>query len=118
MPSIPNYREILRLTSEGRSQRQIESSVHSSHQTISEVQKTAREKHIQWPLDESVTNEMLRDILFSGQIHCSSNSSGAGLSPDPHRACKAEHQSDSALERILRPLHCSRENAVYVLPVL
>ena len=68
MPSIPNYREILRLTSEGRSQRQIESSVHSSHQTISEVQKTAREKHIQWPLDESVTNEMLRDILFPGRF--------------------------------------------------
>lgn len=64
MPSIPNYREILRLTSEGRSQRQIESSVHSSHQTISEVQNAAREKHVQWPLDESVTNEELRDILF------------------------------------------------------
>lgn len=64
MPSISNYREILRLTSEGRRQRQIESSVHSSHQTISEVRKAAREKHVQWPLDESVTNEMLRDILF------------------------------------------------------
>ena len=37
-------------------------------QTISEVQKTAREKHIQWPLDESVTNEMLRDILFPGRF--------------------------------------------------
>ena len=47
MPSIPNYREILRLTSEGRSQRQIESSVHSSHQIISDVQKAAREKHVQ-----------------------------------------------------------------------
>lgn len=44
MLRIPHYREILRLTSAGRRQRQIESSMHSSHQTISEVQKAAREK--------------------------------------------------------------------------
>lgn len=64
MLSIPNYREILHLKSEGRSQRQIESSVRSSQQTISEVQNAAREKHVHWPLDESVTSETLWDILF------------------------------------------------------
>lgn len=37
-----NYREILRLTCLGYSQRQIAASVHSSRSTISEVQALAR----------------------------------------------------------------------------
>lgn len=54
-----NYREILRLTSLGYSQRQIASSVHCSRRTISEVMTLAQAADIQWPLSEEVTNEVL-----------------------------------------------------------
>lgn len=54
-----NYREILRLTSLGYTQRQIAASVHSSRSTISEVQELARKADLSFPLDESVTNEVL-----------------------------------------------------------
>ena len=54
-----NYREILRLTNHGYTQRQIAASVHSSRSTISEVQELARKADISFPLDESVTNEVL-----------------------------------------------------------
>jgi transposase len=54
-----NYREILRLTSLGYTQRQIAASVHSSRSTISEIQELARKADLSFPLDESVTNEVL-----------------------------------------------------------
>ena len=54
-----NYREILRLTRFGYTQRQIAASVHSSRSTISEVQELARKADLSFPLDESVTNEVL-----------------------------------------------------------
>lgn len=60
-----DYREILRLTSDPKnSQRSIELIVHSSRHTIREVQAAARSVGISWPLDKSVTNEMLREALF------------------------------------------------------
>lgn len=60
-----DYRKILRLTSDPKnSQRSIELIVHSSRHTIREVQAAARRADVNWPLDESVTNEMLREILF------------------------------------------------------
>lgn len=58
-----DYREILRL-SEHYSQRQIAASVGSSRHTVSEVLETAKSKGIEWPLDDSVSNEMLQSILF------------------------------------------------------
>jgi len=54
-----NYREILRLTSLGYTQRQIAASVHSSRSTISEVQGLSKKAEVSFPLDESVTNEIL-----------------------------------------------------------
>ena len=48
-----NYREILRLTSLGYSQRQIAASVHSSRSTISEVQGLAKKLELTLPLDDS-----------------------------------------------------------------
>lgn len=59
-----DYREILRLSSEGNSQRQIAASVGSSHHTVSEVLTTAKLKGIEWSNDDSITNEMLQSILF------------------------------------------------------
>ena len=59
-----NYREILRLASEGTSQRQIAASVRSSHHTVREVLDVAKRQGITWPLEESITNEHLGTILF------------------------------------------------------
>ena len=62
-----NYREILRLHSLGYSKRSIESSVGSSHQTVKDVLDRAKEMHIEWPLDEDITNVVLNELLFERQ---------------------------------------------------
>ena len=61
-----NYREILRLHSLGYSQRRIEPSVRSSHQTVKSVLKKAKAQGISWPLESDVTNAIL-DELLSGK---------------------------------------------------
>ena len=58
---MTNYRKILELHSQGYSQRSIESSVRSSHQTVKVVIERAAELHITWPFEDDVTNEMLDD---------------------------------------------------------
>lgn len=63
-----NYREILRLTSLGYSQRQIAASVHSSRSTISEVQGLARKVGLTFPLDDSVTNEILQKTFYPNRL--------------------------------------------------
>ena len=62
---MTKYREILRLTALGLSQRDICSSAGVSQKTVSKVQKRARELHIEWPLDESMTDIALGKRLFS-----------------------------------------------------
>ena len=62
-----NYREILRLTSLGYTQRQITASVHSSRSTISEVQELAKKADLSFQLDESVTNEILLMTFYPEQ---------------------------------------------------
>ena len=63
---MTNYRKILEMHSQGFSQRSIESSVHSSHQTVKATLDRAKELNISWPLDDNVTNEVL-DELFYGE---------------------------------------------------
>ena len=53
---MTNYREILRLHSLGYSQRSIESSVRSSHQTVKFALERAKELNISWPIDDDITN--------------------------------------------------------------
>ena len=53
---MTNYREILRLSSLGYSQRSIESSVRSSHQTVKFALERAKELNISWPIDDDITN--------------------------------------------------------------
>ena len=67
---MTNYRKILELHSQGYSQRSIESSVRSSHQTVRAVLDRAAKLNITWPLDDDVTNEML-DELFWGKRNSS-----------------------------------------------
>ncbi len=63
-----DYRRILRLANDPRNgQRSIAAIVHSSRNTIREVLKAAKEADVKWPLDDSVTNEALKGILFPGR---------------------------------------------------
>ena len=52
---MTKYREIIRLTGLGFSQRNIMASCGVSQKTVVKVQKRARELNISWPLDESMT---------------------------------------------------------------
>ena len=58
-----NYKEILRLSHEGYSQRQLESRLHCSRHTIREVLTAAKANGITYPLDDSFSNEQLEAIL-------------------------------------------------------
>ena len=58
-----NYREILRLNSLEYSQRRIEASVRSSHQTVKNVLDKASAQGISWPLEDDITNAMLSEML-------------------------------------------------------
>ena len=59
-----DYREILRLQSLGHNITQIAGALHSSHNTVREVERLADEKGIRWPLEEEVTNPQLYVLLY------------------------------------------------------
>ena len=63
-----NYREILRLSSLNYNQTQIAKAIHSSRNTIREVEKLAKEKGISWPLDEEFTNQRLYALLYPERL--------------------------------------------------
>lgn len=63
-----NYREILRLNSLKYTQRQIAASVHSSRNTVGEVIKLASEVKLEWPLDDSQTNEVIYGLLYPKRL--------------------------------------------------
>jgi len=60
-----NYRQMLRLSQDPDiSKRKMEQALHCSHHTIDAALAAAKAKGVSWPLDESITNRMLRDLLF------------------------------------------------------
>ena len=59
-----DYREILRLQSLGHNITQIAGALHSSRNTVREVERLADEKEIRWPLEEEVTNPQLYVLLY------------------------------------------------------
>lgn len=61
---MTKYREILRLSSLGFSERNIALGCGVSRNTVSKVLKAASEKCISWPLDESQTDKVLETALF------------------------------------------------------
>lgn len=61
---MTKYREILRLTALGLSQRNIIQSIGVSQKTIVKVQKRAQEMHLSWPLNESLTDAALEKLMF------------------------------------------------------
>lgn len=70
---MTKYREILRLTAMGLSQRNIIKSCGVSQKTIVKVQHRARELKLQWPLDASLTDEALEKLMFPDKHQASSN---------------------------------------------
>lgn len=62
---MTKYREIIRLTSLGFSQRKIMASCGVAQKTVVKVQKRARELNLTCPLDESMTDTKLQKIMFS-----------------------------------------------------
>ena len=61
---MTKYREILRLTALGLSQRNIIQSIGVSQKTIVKVQKRAREMHLSWPLNETLTDAAIEKLMF------------------------------------------------------
>lgn len=61
---MTKYREILRLTALGLSQRNIIQSIGVSQKTIVKVQRRARELHLSWPLDDALTDAALEKLMF------------------------------------------------------
>ena len=61
---MTSYREILRLTALGLSQRSIMRSVDASQKTVVKIQRRAREMNLSWPLDESLTDSALEKLMF------------------------------------------------------
>lgn len=60
-----DYRNILRVSSDpDKSIRTMELELRSSHHTIRKVQEATQKAGISWPLPDTVTNEMLMELLF------------------------------------------------------
>lgn len=64
-PIMTKYREIIRLTSLGLSQRNIMRSLGVAQKTVVKVQRRARELNLEWPLDESMTDKALETLMYS-----------------------------------------------------
>ena len=70
---MTKYREIIRLTGLGFSQRNIMASCGASQKTVVKVQKRARELNISWPLDDSMNDTELQRLMFSKESKVSAN---------------------------------------------
>ena len=70
---MTKYREIIRLTGLGFSQREIMASCGVAQKTVVKVQKRARELKLSWPLDESMTDTELQKFMFSKENTVSPN---------------------------------------------
>ena len=64
---MTKYREILRLSSLGFSNRNIALSVPCSRNTVAKVLKRAQELGISWPLEDDQTDEVLEGLFYPKQ---------------------------------------------------
>ena len=69
---MTKYREILRLSSLGFSNRNIALSVPCSRNTVSKVLKRAKELNLSWPLSDDQTDAVLEQLLYP-KLHNRSN---------------------------------------------
>ena len=70
---MTKYREILRLTALGLSQRDIMQSLDVAQKTVVKVQHRAQELKLSWPLDESMTDDALGKLMFPKESKASSS---------------------------------------------
>ena len=61
---MTRYREILRLTALGLTQRDIMRSCGVSQKTVVRVQSRARELNLKWPLDHSMTDKAIEQLMY------------------------------------------------------
>ena len=61
---MTKYREILRLTALGLTQRDIVNSCDVSQKTVVRVQARARELNLSWPLDASMTDQVIGSLMY------------------------------------------------------
>lgn len=61
---MTKYREIIRLTSLGFTQRNIMLSCGVAQKTVVKVQHRAKELELKWPLDNSMTDSALEAYIF------------------------------------------------------
>lgn len=59
-----DYREIIRLKSDGRSNNQTAASCGSSRDTVAEVWQLAQTHHLKWPLNPDLSNPEIRQLLY------------------------------------------------------
>lgn len=64
---MTKYREILRLSSLGFSNRNIALSVPCSRNTVAKVLKRAQKLDISWPLEDTQTDEVLEGLFYPKQ---------------------------------------------------
>ena len=81
---MTKYREIIRLTGLGLTQREIMASCGVEHKTIVKVLKRARELKFSQPLDEAMTDMVLQKLMFSKENKVSPSKS----MPDFAYICK------------------------------
>ena len=65
---MTKYREILRLTALGLSQRNIMQSIKASQKTVVKVQRRAQELKLTWPLNETLTDSALEKLMFPKNV--------------------------------------------------
>ena len=61
---MTKYREILRLSALGLSQRDIVKSCGVSQKTVVFVQSRAKELNLKWPLDDSMTDKAIETLMY------------------------------------------------------
>ena len=108
-----NYKEIIRLSAEGNSQRQIAAGSGNSRNTVIEVLESAKSHNVTWPLDGSVTNEQLEAILFPNRYA----SDNAYLAPrfriHPQGVSEAQGDIDAPVGRVSPESRSSRQETLY-----
>jgi len=109
---LVNYREILRLNSQGYSQRQITTSVQNARDTVSEVIRRANTYNVSWPLDPPITDRALKLILYPERINKSDKKE-----PD-YQYIHNELAKDGVTLTLLWSEYCEACRAANVVPYM
>ncbi len=98
---MTKYREIIRLTSLGLSQRNIMRSLGVAQKTVVKVQHRAKELSLEWPLDESMTDKALEKLMFpTKQSSDTSKKAYARLCLHPQRTASQWCKQKALVDRI------------------